>query len=66
MVYSKEEFKKLWESDDNGGGITHNDVADCAVAWGISQQPRLIPIEVVLYNVLKEADCEDAHYYMPA
>lgn len=65
MVYSKEEFKKLWESDDNGGGITYEDVADCAVAWGISQNPRLRPLDVVLYNVLKEAGCKYAHDYMP-
>lgn len=30
MIMTKEQFKKRWESDDRGGGITFNDVADCA------------------------------------
>lgn len=35
MIYTKEEFKKLWEADDEGSGITYDDIADCAKAWGL-------------------------------
>ena len=55
MVYTKEEFKKLWESDDEGGGITFQDVADCAKAWGISSAPYTSQINFCLANVLKAA-----------
>ena len=27
MIYTKEEFKKLWEADDEGSGITYDDIA---------------------------------------
>ncbi len=26
---TKEEFKRRWESDENGGGITYEDIATC-------------------------------------
>lgn len=42
MIYTKEEFKFLWESNEDGGGITWGDIADCAVAWGIAKMPRCI------------------------
>lgn len=29
MTYTKEKFKELWNSPD-GGGITFEDIADCA------------------------------------
>lgn len=40
MSMTKAEFRKRWESDDNGGGITYEDIADCAVAWGIKLRLR--------------------------
>ena len=52
---SKEEFKLRWESDDNGGGITYEDVAACAVAWGISQRPKTQPMNLILKRVLVAA-----------
>lgn len=40
---TKEKFKKRWESNDNGGGITYEDIAKCAIKWGISinQKPMI-------------------------
>lgn len=35
---TKEEFKSRWEQE-NGGGITFEDIAECAVKWGISKSP---------------------------
>ncbi len=35
MTYTKEEFKKMWESDENGGGITFDDIIECALEWGL-------------------------------
>lgn len=29
---TKEEFKVRWESNENGGGITFNDIANCAIS----------------------------------
>jgi hypothetical protein len=60
---TKDEFKKRWESDEDGGGITFNDAADCAVAWGLMTSPRTKPIHKVLYTVLKAAGTVDAEEY---
>ena len=60
---TKDEFKKRWESDDEGGGIDFDDVADCAKAWGLFRTPRTAQINKVLYRVLKAADVEDAESY---
>ena len=65
MVYTKEEFKRLWEANDDGSGITFNDIADCAVAWGISRQPKIHPIREIRYQVLKAAEVNDAEEYNP-
>ena len=54
-VYTKEEFKRLWDSDDDGGGLTLDDVADCAKAWGLYSNPRIHPIDVVVDVVLVAA-----------
>lgn len=56
----KQQFKTRWESGDDGGGITFNDIADCAVAWGISRNPKTEPINRIRYLVLKAAGTEDA------
>ena len=60
---TKEEFKKRWESDDVGGGICFDDVADCAVAWGLYRTPRTAQINKVLYRVLTAAGTVDAESY---
>ena len=62
---TKEEFKTRWEGDDNGGGINYDDIADCAVAWGISRTPKTRRIDVVRYQVLKAAGTVDAEEYKP-
>lgn len=65
MKYSKEKFKELWEANSCGSGITYDDIADCAVAWGISECPRIRPIDDITYRVLKAADVKDAEEYNP-
>ena len=62
MTMTKEEFKRRWEKDENGDGITFDDIADCAKAWGLFPIPRICQIDKVRYAVLKTAgtnDCED-------
>jgi hypothetical protein len=63
MAMTKEEFKKRWESDELGGGICFDDVADCAQAWGLFRRPRTSQINRVLYSVLKAAGTVDAEAY---
>lgn len=56
---TKEEFKKRWESDENGGGITFDDVAQCAKDWGIASRPFIMPIDTVLSKVLEAAGVKE-------
>lgn len=56
-VFTKQEFKELWELDD-GGGITFSDIADCAKAWGICPNPRTMPVYSVGNKVLVAAGLE--------
>lgn len=65
MVYTKEEFKRLWEANSAGSGITFDDIAECAIAWGISSHPRTRPIDEITYRVLKAAQTNDAEEYNP-
>lgn len=60
---TRNEFKKRWESDDEGGGITFDDIADAAIAWGISSSPKAMPILKVRYLVLAAAGTNDAEEY---
>lgn len=62
---TKEEFKKRWESDEDGGGITFDDIADCAKQWGISPNPRVHQMGKVRYEVLKAAGTVDAEGFNP-
>jgi hypothetical protein len=62
---TKDEFKQRWESNDNGGGITFDDIADCAKSWGLFRTPKTCRIDVVRYRVLKEANTVDAEEYAP-
>lgn len=62
---TREQFKARWESDDNGGGITFDDMAKCAESWGIAKRPRIMPILTVRYMVLKAAGVIDAEDYKP-
>lgn len=65
MVYTKEDFKRLWEANEHGSGITFDDIAECARAWGISSSPRTRPIDEIRYKVLKAAQVNDAEEYNP-
>ena len=57
---TKNEFKTRWESDEDGGGITFEDIAECAIEWGIARTPRTMQIDRVRYLVLKAAGTDDA------
>lgn len=37
MKMTKAQFKKRWDSNEDGGGITFDDIARCAVEWGLVQ-----------------------------
>lgn len=62
---TKDEFKTRWESNADGGGITFDDVADCAKRWGISSSPRTARIDLVRYLVLVAAGTNDAEEFKP-
>lgn len=64
-VMTKEEFKARWEGDDNGGGINFDDIAECAIAWGITSSPRTRPMLLIRYQVLKAAGTVDAEEFHP-
>jgi hypothetical protein len=61
-----QEFKRRWESSENGGGITFDDVAECAIAWSICAKPRILPMDSLRYKVLKAAGTDDAENFKPA
>ena len=61
----RQEFKKRWESNDDGGGITFNDIADCAKEWGLYAFPKIQPMPTVVYRVLKAAKTNDCEEYKP-
>ncbi|MCL2710573.1 MAG: ATP-binding protein [Planctomycetaceae bacterium] len=50
---TKDEFIERWNSNDEGGGITFDDVAECAVRWGICSRPKIRPPHKVLNMVLR-------------
>ena len=55
MAMTREEFKARWDRDSNGDGITMNEIADCAQAWGLFATPRVHPMDQVLVAVVKES-----------
>ena len=57
MEYTKEKFKELWDSNDDGGGITYDDIADCAKAWGLYSAPKIHKISEVAKKVVEAAGC---------
>jgi hypothetical protein len=63
---TKEEFKKRWESDENGGGINFDDIAECAKTWGISDRPKTRPMALMRYRVLVAANTSDAEEFDPS
>lgn len=60
---TREEFKKLWEADEDGSGITFDDIADRAKEWGLFEDPKCCNIFLVMHEVLKEAKCVDAEKF---
>jgi hypothetical protein len=58
MAMTRGEFRKRWESSDTGDGITFEDVAECAKAWGLYSKPKIVSMPAVLEAVLEEANCE--------
>ena len=62
---TRQQFKERWESDDTGDGITFADIAECAADWGVTNCPRILPIDAVRYLVLKAAGVNDAENYRP-
>ena len=64
-MMTKAEFKQRWESNDDGGGITFDDIAKCAVRWGIFTTPKIHPISAVRYSVLFAANTVDAYEFDP-
>ena len=63
MSMTKQEFNQRWESDESGGGINFDDIADCAKAWGIASTPRTLQMDRVRYLVLKAAGTKDAEEF---
>lgn len=62
---TRTEFKSRWESGEDGGGITFDDIAECAKSWGLISTPRIRQIEHVRYVVLKAAGTNDADDFGP-
>lgn len=58
MALTKAEFKQRWDSGDDGGGITGDDIAECAVAWGLYSKPRIKPMTEVIARVCAAAGVE--------
>lgn len=55
----KEEFAKRWDSNEEGGGITYDDVANCAKEWGLFERPRTVNMEIVIKKVIEESGAKD-------
>lgn len=62
---TKEEFKKRWESNDSGGGITFEDIALCYTKWRLGSFPKTKPMFKIRYQVLKAANTIDAEEFNP-
>jgi hypothetical protein len=60
---NRAEFKARWESDEDGGGITFDDIADCYISWGLGASPRAKSLVYVRFAVLEAAGTVDAHHY---
>lgn len=58
---TKDEFRKRWDGSEDGGGITWDDIADCAVEWGIFSKPKIHRMDVVANAVTAIAECKDVY-----
>lgn len=63
--WHKKEFKKRWELDNQGGDITWDDIAECAVQWGISPNPRTKNMDIIRCLVLKAANVKNYESFIP-
>ena len=61
MKMTKIEFKRRWENDEK---IVMDDIADCAIEWGLYNRPRINSMDEVRYRVLKEANIKEAEDYL--
>lgn len=59
MKMTKAQFKKRWDSNEDGGDITFDDIAQCAVKWGLVQNPRMHRIDMIVNMVIKAAGCKE-------
>lgn len=62
---TKEEFKRRWELDRFGDGLTLADMRKCAKDWKLHHMPELLPISKMMHIVLKAAHTKDAEDYNP-
>jgi hypothetical protein len=62
---TKAEFRQRWESGPDGGGITNDDCADCAKAWGLFDTPRIHELSKVVDAVVKAACVTEEKEYPP-
>jgi len=56
---TKEDFAERWDSDDDGGGITFDDIAKCAEDWGLYERPKTHNINEVLKKVVEASGASD-------
>lgn len=61
MAMSKAQFRQRWDSNPEGGGITYDDIADCAIAWGITSNPRRQPVDEVARQVVAASGAKDPY-----
>lgn len=62
---TKEEFRERWGGPTDPSDLTYEDVAACAVEWGVVSQPKIMRMEWVLYKVLKAAEMWNVERYRP-
>lgn len=58
---TKEEFAKRWDSDEEGGGITYEEIAECAISWGVSSRPRTTNMRKLAKRVVEASGAEDEY-----
>lgn len=58
MIYTKEKFKELWDSDRDGGGLKMDDIVDCAKYWRLYDTPELDFSLDLIVAVTEAANCE--------
>ena len=56
---TKEEFKEIWDDEDSE--VTWDEIAECALQWGLFSSPRAVRMDRVANEVTKAANCE--HIY---